>query len=159
MTVIHPKRAADFIANLSIEQFWGVGPRTAKRMHYIGIFTGRDLRRCSLRHLTEVFGKMGQTYYDFARGIDLRPVMTEYVRKSVGCEHTFAEDISSRSAVIIELYHTVMELITRIAKDEFEGRTLTLKVKFSDFTQITRSLTQQKILTAKKDILPWQNNY
>lgn len=154
LTVIHPDRAADFIADLKIEQFWGVGPRTAERMHYIGIFTGRDLRRCSLRHLMEVFGKMGRTYYDFARGIDQRPVETEYVRKSVGCEHTFAEDISARSAVIIELYHTVLELISRIEKDQFEGRTLTLKVKFSDFTQITRSLTQQKILTSKDDILP-----
>lgn len=154
LTVIHPSRAADFIAGLSIEQFWGVGPRTAERMHYMGIFTGRDLRRCSLRHLTEMFGKMGQTYYDFARGIDLRPVETEYVRKSVGCEQTFAEDISARSAVIIELYHTVLELVARIDKDRFEGRTLTLKVKFGDFTQITRSLTQQKILLAKDDILP-----
>lgn len=154
LTVIHPDRAADFIAGLTIEQFWGVGPRTADRMHYMGIFTGRDLRRCSLSHLTEVFGKMGRTYYDFARGIDLRPVETEYVRKSVGCEHTFAEDISARAAVIIELYHTVLELVARIEKDRFEGRTLTLKVKFGDFTQITRSLTQQKILTAKDDILP-----
>lgn len=154
LTVIHPDRAQDFIADLKIEQFWGVGPRTAERMHYMGIFTGRDLRRCSLRHLAEVFGKMGQTYYDFARGIDLRPVETEYVRKSVGCEQTFAEDISSRSAVIIELYHTVLELVTRIEKDQFEGRTLTLKVKFSDFTQVTRSLTQQKILLTKDDILP-----
>lgn len=154
LTVIHPDRAADFIADLKIEQFWGVGPRTADRMHFMGIFTGRDLLRCSLRHLTEVFGKMGRTYYDFARGIDLRPVETEYVRKSVGCEHTFAEDISALSAVIIELYHTVLELVDRIDKDRFEGRTLTLKVKFGDFTQITRSLTQQRILTSKDDILP-----
>lgn len=154
LTVIHPDRAAGVIADLNIEQFWGVGPRTAERMHYMGIFTGRDLYRCSLRHLTEVFGKMGRTYYDFARGIDLRPVETEYVRKSVGCEQTFAEDIGLRSAVLIELYHTVLELVTRIEKDQFEGRTLTLKVKFSDFTQITRSLTQRKILTSKDDILP-----
>lgn len=154
LTVIHPDRAEEFIAGLTIEQFWGVGPRTADRMHYMGIFTGADLRRCSLRHLTEVFGKMGRTYYDFARGIDLRPVETEYVRKSVGCEQTFAEDISSGSAVIIELYHTVLELVCRIEKDRFEGRTLTLKVKFGDFTQITRSLTQRKILITKDDILP-----
>lgn len=154
LTVIHPDRAVDFIANLNVERFWGVGPRTADRMHRMGIFTGRDLRRCSLRHLSEVFGKMGRTYYDFARGIDLRPVETEYVRKSVGCERTFAEDISRRSAVIIELYHAVLELVVRIEKDRFEGRTLTLKVKFSDFTQITRCLTQQKILLTKDDILP-----
>ena len=154
LTVIHPDRAADFIRNLSIEQFWGVGPRTADRMHYMGVFTGNDLRRCSLNRLTEVFGKMGRTYYDFARGIDLRPVETEYVRKSVGCEQTFAEDIYTRTAIIIELYHTVIELVSRIEKDQFEGRTLTLKVKYSNFTQITRSITQHNILTTKDDILP-----
>lgn len=154
LTVIHPDRAAGFIADLKIEDFWGVGPRTAERMHYIGVFNGGDLLRCSLGHLTEVFGKMGRTYYDFARGIDLRPVETEYVRKSVGCEQTFAEDIYRRSAILIELYHIILELVTRIDKDQFEGRTLTLKVKFSDFTQITRSLTQHRILLSKDDILP-----
>ena len=154
MTVIHPDRALDFIAGLKIEQFWGVGPRTAERMHYMGIFTGADLRRCSLQHLTEVFGKMGRTYYDFARGTDDRKVETEYVRKSVGCEHTLESDISLRSAAIIELYHTVLELVRRIAKDNFEGRTLTLKIKYGDFSQITRSITVQQILQTKEDILP-----
>lgn len=154
LTVIHPDRAADFIAGLKIERFWGVGPKTAERMHYIGVFTGADLRKCSLAHLTEVFGKMGKTYYDFARGIDLRPVETEYVRKSVGCEQTFAEDISTRAAVLIELYHAVLELQRRIEKDLFDGHTLTLKVKYGDFTQITRSMTTQKTLRTKDDILP-----
>ncbi|MBR7171261.1 MAG: DNA polymerase IV, partial [Prevotella sp.] len=154
MTVIHPDRALDFIANLSIEQFWGVGPRTAERMHYMGIFTGRDLRKCSLAHLQETFGKMGQVYYDFARGIDLRPVEVDYVRKSVGCEQTFETDIVSNSAVLIELYHTVLELERRLKKQDFDGRTLTLKVKYADFTQITRSMTQHKMLHTKDDILP-----
>lgn len=154
MTVIHPDRALDFIANLSIEQFWGVGPRTAERMHYMGIFTGRDLRKCSLAHLQETFGKMGQVYYDFARGIDLRPVEVDYVRKSVGCEQTFETNIVSNSAVLIELYHTVLELERRLKKQDFDGRTLTLKVKYADFTQITRSMTQHKMLHTKDDILP-----
>lgn len=154
MTVIHPERAMDFIAGLNIEKFWGVGPRTAKRMHYMGIFTGADLRKCSQKHLLETFGKMGQVYYDFARGIDLRPVETEYVRKSVGCEQTFESDISSSSAVLIELYHAVLELEQRLRKQDFDGRTLTLKVKYSDFTQITRSMTQHKLLHTKDDILP-----
>lgn len=154
MTVIPADKAADFIASLKIEQFWGVGPRTAGRMHYMGIFTGADLRKCSLRHLTEVFGKMGRTYYDFARGIDPRPVETEYVRKSVGCEHTLESDISTRSTVIIELYHTVLELVQRIGKGKFEGRTLTLKVKYADFSQITRSITTASPLQTKDDIQP-----
>ena len=97
---------------------------------------------------------MGQTYYDFARGIDLRPVEVEYVRKSVGCEQTFETDISTNAAVLIELYHIVLELERRLIKQDFDGRTLTLKVKYSDFTQITRSLTQHRLLHTKDDILP-----
>ncbi len=154
LTVIHPDRAQEFIRSLRIEQFWGVGAKTAEKMHFMGIFTGRDLLECSQKHLQEVFGKVGTTYYNFARGIDLRPVESEYVRKSVGCEQTFAEDISTRAAVTIELYHTVLELVRRIKKDDFEGRTLTLKVKYADFTQITRSITQRSILTTKDEILP-----
>ncbi len=154
LTVIHPDRAREFIRTLRIEQFWGVGAKTAEKMHFMGIFTGRDLLECSQKHLQEVFGKVGATYYNFARGIDLRPVESEYVRKSVGCEQTFAEDISMRAAVTIELYHTVLELVRRIKKEDFEGRTLTLKVKYADFTQITRSITQRGILTTKDEILP-----
>ena len=89
MTTVHPDRALDFIAQLKVEKLWGVGPRTAERMHYMGIFTGGDLRKVPLQRLTQVFGKMGRMYYDFARGIDLRPVETVWVRKSVCCELTF----------------------------------------------------------------------
>lgn len=154
LCTIHPDKALDFIAHLPVEDFWGVGKRTLQKMHYMGIFTGDDLRKVSLQHLTEVFGKAGQVFYQFARGIDERPVIVNHIRKSVGCERTFLEDISTKSAVIIELYHTVIELIERIAKSEFEGRTLTLKVKYADFTQITRSISQEKILKKKNDILP-----
>ena len=154
LTVIHPDRAQEFIRTLRIEQFWGVGAKTAEKMHFMGIFTGRDLLECSQKHLQEVFGKAGLTYYNFARGIDLRPVESEYVRKSVGCEQTFADDISTRAAVTIELYHAILELVRRIKKEQFEGRTLTLKVKYANFAQITRSLTQQGILTTKDEILP-----
>ncbi|MFA4046324.1 DNA polymerase IV [Prevotella sp. PCHR] len=154
MFVIHPDKAMDFIAGMRIEDFWGVGPKTARQMHRMGIFTGMQLRQCSLRHLTEVFGKQGAVYYDFARGIDLRPVESMRIRKSVGCEHTLEEDISRRSAVVIELYHVVTELVERLGHTGFEGCTLTLKVKFHDFEQITRSATQKKILKSKNDILP-----
>ena len=123
-------------------------------MHHMGIYTGEQLRRVSLQHLTEVFGKAGQVYYDFARGIDNREVIVERERKSVGCEQTFLEDLYKTSAVIIELYHTVMELVERIARSGFEGHTLTLKVKYFDFVQITRSLTVADTLTTKDQILP-----
>lgn len=151
---VHPDRALDFIARLPIEDFWGVGPKTAERMHAMGIFNGGQLRKISLSHLRQVFGKAGTIYYNFARGIDNRPVITERERKSVGCEQTFAEDLNQRSKVIIELYHTVLELVERIKRTGFNGRTLTLKVKFHDFTQITRSMTVDRQLLTKDDILP-----
>lgn len=151
---VHPDRALDFIAKLPVEDFWGVGPKTAERMHLMGVFNGAQLREVSLNHLREVFGKAGAIYYNFARGIDERQVITVHDRKSVGCEHTFLEDLRQRSKVVIELYHTVLELVERIKRSYFHGRTLTLKVKFHDFTQITRSITTDHILTEKKDILP-----
>ncbi len=154
LTVIHPDKALDFIAQLKVEKIWGIGPKTAEKMHRMGIFTGADLRAQSLLHLTGEFGKMGQVFYDFARGIDHRPVISEWERKSVSCERTFEKDISDSSAVTIELYHTVLELERRIAKNAFEGRTLTLKVKFLDFQQITRSITVDHILRTKEQILP-----
>ena len=154
LTVIHPDRALDFIAKLKIEKIWGIGEKTAEKMHRMGIYTGLDLRNASLGWLTQEFGKMGQVFYDFARGIDERPVISEWERKSVSCERTFEKDIHEQSAVIIELYHTVLELVGRIAKNNFEGRTLTLKVKFKDFKQITRSVTADHILRTKDDILP-----
>ena len=165
LTVIHPDRALDFIAQLKIEKIWGIGQKTAEKMHHMGVFTGLDLRNMSLSRLTQEFGKMGQVFYDFSRGIDNRPVISEWERKSVSCEQTFESDISENAAVTIHLYHTVLELVRRIEKNDFEGRTLTLKVKFAreqtqqyakyqDFHQITRSITVDHMLRTKDEILP-----
>ena len=167
LTVIHPDRALDFISQLKIEKIWGVGQKTAEKMHRMGIFTGLDLRNTSLSRLTQEFGKMGQVFYDFSRGIDNRPVISEWERKSVSCEQTFESDINENAAVTIHLYHTVLELVRRIEKNDFEGRTLTLKVKFArereqtqqydkyqDFHQITRSITVDHVLRTKDEILP-----
>ncbi len=154
LTVVHPDRAQDFIDQLHVDRIWGVGHKTAEHMHRMGIFTGADLRRCSRTHLTQEFGKMGSVFYHFARGIDERPVVAEWERKSVSCEQTFEQDIFLPSSVTIELYHTVLELVRRIEKSGFEGRTLTLKVKFSDFQQITRSLTENHLFRTKEEILP-----
>lgn len=154
MTVIHPDKALDFIADLPIEKFWGIGSKTAARMHSMGIFTGYDLRKVSEAHLVEVFGKVGTIYHNFSLGIDVRKVETDSVRKSVGCERTFAEDIASRTILLIELYHAVLELVERIAKASFSGRTLTLKIKYADFRQITRSISVDSYLITKTDILP-----
>ena len=154
LCTIHPSRAQAFIDRLPIEAFWGVGPVTAKRMHTLGIHNGLQLRACSIERLTREFGKVGRVYYDFARGVDLRPVEAVRVRKSIGCERTLEKDISQRSSVIIELYHVAVELVHRLEAKDFRGNTLTLKIKFHDFRQITRSLTQGKELTTLDVILP-----
>lgn len=104
--------------------------------------------------LTRQFGKAGILYYEFARGIDNRPVEAVRIRKSVGCEHTLEKDISRKSSVIIELYHVATELIGRLERSGFKGNTLTLKVKFHDFNQITRSLSRPEELTTLDKILP-----
>ena len=104
---IHPDKALDFISQLPVEDFWGVGKKTLQKMHYMGIYRGADLRKVSEQHLVEVFGKAGHVFYHFARGIDNRPVVTYRERKSVGCEQTFLEDIYTPSAVIIQLYQRV----------------------------------------------------
>ncbi len=152
--IVHPDRAMDFIGSLPIEKLWGVGPRTAAKMHEMGVFKGEQLRNISYNHMTQVFGKMGKIYYNFSRGIDERPVIVSRERKSVGCERTFREDLHIESKIIIELYHLTLELVERLTRNQFEGRTLTLKLKWDATTQITRSLTQGKILRTKHDILP-----
>lgn len=154
LCTIHPDQALNFIARLPIESFWGVGKVTARRMHALGIHTGHDLRQWSLDGLIREFGKIGQLYHDFSRGIDLRPVEAVRMRKSIGCERTLDHDVSTRAAVIVELYHTAKELIRRLSAKNFCGNTLTLKIKFSDFSQITRSLTQEEDLLTMKVILP-----
>ena len=151
LTVIHPARATKFIDALRIEKFWGVGPRTAEQMHRLGIFTGADLKTKSLSYLTERFGKMGGILYGFARGIDDRPVVTEWERKSVSCEHTFEHDINLEDELKEKLRLCAEDLVGRMKRVDFTGQTLTLKVKFHDFTQITRSVTLMREQVFKPD--------
>lgn len=154
LCTIHPDQALDFIAGLPVESFWGVGPVTARRMHALGFHTGAQLRSCSLERLVHEFGKLGLVYYNFVRGIDLRPVEAERVRKSVGCEHTLEKDVYRTSSVIIELYHVAVELVNRLQRHAFKGNTLTLKIKFHDFIQLTRSITLSYELVTLDVILP-----
>ena len=154
LCTIHPDQAMNFIGALPIGSFWGVGPVTAKKMHTLGIHNGLQLRMCSLDMLVRQFGKVGALYYDFARGVDLRPVEAVRIRKSIGCERTLEKDISLHSSVIIELYHGAVELVERLIRKDFKGNTLALKIKFHDFSQITRSITQAQELTVLDKILP-----
>lgn len=152
--VIHPAKAQAFIGRLPIEAFWGIGKVTARKMHSLGVHNGIQLRDCSLEFLVRNFGKAGKLYYEFARGTDSRPVEAERIRKSVGCENTFEKDLTTHSALIIELWHTANELVERLNASEFKGHTLTLKVKFDDFTQKTRSSSVGHHLTKMQEILP-----
>lgn len=153
LCTIHPNQALDFVAHLKVEDFWGVGKVTAKKMHELGLFTGAELRKCSQETLVRHFGKAGYLYYDFARGIDNREVEAVRVRKSVGCEHTLDKDISKLSAVVIELNHVARELVGRLERSGFKGTTLTLKIKFHNFNQITRSISQPYEITEFDTIL------
>lgn len=152
--VIHPDKAPHFISQLPIEAFWGIGKVTARNMHALGIHNGKQLRQCSLEFLERNFGKAGLLYYNFARGIDERAVEPIRIRKSVGCENTFEKDLTTHTALIIELWHIAKELLQRLHKANFHGHTLTLKVKFNDFRQCTRSISVEHELNTMPDILP-----
>ena len=152
LCVIHPQRAQAFIDKLEVTRFWGVGQKTAERMHKMGIHNGADLRKCPIEALVRAFGKQGVVFFQFARGIDNRPVVSHWERKSVSCEQTFEQDIKSRLALEEILPQTVDELMRRIEKNKFEGHTLTLKIKFHDFKQITRSTTTPHALASRSEI-------
>ncbi|MDR1022503.1 MAG: DNA polymerase IV [Prevotellaceae bacterium] len=139
--VILPQEAEKFIETLKIEQFFGVGRVTAQRMNACGIFTGLDLKKRSEAELVRIFGKAGRTFYENARGIDLREVKPNRITKSVSAENTFLSDKDSPVLLSVELYHLANEVIQRMKEEEFYGKTITVKVKYADFKTITRSKT------------------
>lgn len=139
--VIRPKIAEKFIETLHIEQFYGVGKVTAKHMHQIGVKTGWDLKQKSEEELVSHFGKFGHNYYQYARGIDNRPVEPERIRKSIGAEITFESDLDTIEELRRELKEVAEDVIRRITKNNFKGRTVTLKVKYADFRNLSRSKT------------------
>src|SRR5690554_4347502 len=139
--LIRPEQGQEFVNKLPIGKFHGIGPATEAKMKQLGIHTGNDLRQKTLAELSERFGKSGQYYYNIARAIDERPVRSQRIRKSLGKETTFAEDIVSipeLTAILLGLAEHVLESLT---KHNLQGRTVTLKVKYADFQQITRAQT------------------
>ena len=139
--VITPKAGPGFVANLPVKKFHGVGPATAAKMERLGIVTGADLRAKPLEFLQANFGKSGSWYYRISRGIDERPVQPNRERKSVGAEDTFAEDIFELAAARAEIGPLVEKVWRHCEAKALHGRTITLKVKYTDFQQITRSRT------------------
>lgn len=139
--VIKPGEGADFVAGLPVRRFHGVGPRGSEKMSRLGIETGADLAAKDLPWLRANFGSFADYLYRAARGIDLRPVRSSRIRKSVGGERTFHEDISSGPA-LRETLEDIIEIVWGyIERAEAKGRTLTLKLKYTDFQIMSRAKT------------------
>lgn len=143
LLLIRPEDAEKFIEELPVEKFYGIGKVTAAKMHKLGIHKGSDLKKWDMPDLVRNFGKAGVFFYDMARGKDDRPVEPDQERKSVGTELTYEKDLTTRFGIIAELYKLEKELMERMLHAGTTGRTITVKVKFSDFRQLTRSKTLQ----------------
>lgn len=148
MTVILPEQAQEFVEALPIEKFHGIGKVTAVKMKDLGIRTGADLKQRGLEFLVRQFGKAGNYYYNIARAKDNRAVEPNRIRKSIGAENSFAEDLSNKEKILIELEQIARTLHQRIDKHQASGRTLTLKIKFADYQQITRSKTFENYINS-----------
>jgi DNA polymerase-4 len=150
--VIKPTEVWSFIETLPVAKFYGVGPRTAEKMHELGLFFGKDLQQADPQLLIRNFGKAGHFFYQVAKGIDNRPVVPHRVRKSVGIESTFLQDLSDPQQMLEALVELEEGLWKRILRHGRFGKTLTLKIKYSDFEQITRSQSFLQPLTNRADI-------
>ena len=137
--VITPEMGPGFVEALPVGKFHGVGPATAAKMNRLGIVTGRDLKARSPAFLQEHFGKAGAYYHSIAHGIDHRSVRPDRVRKSIGAENTFLRDLTRLDEMAAELRPILDKVWSHCERTGIRGRTVTLKVKYADFRQITRS--------------------
>lgn len=152
--VITPRGGADFVAKLDIGKFHGVGPATEAKMHRLGIHTGADLRKRSLAELTQAFGKVGAYYFDAARGIDHRPVVASHERKSLGAETTFERNIRDAPTLLACLERLAGEVAQSLSAKQLAGKTITLKCKYADFEQVTRSQTFSCDIRSASQMMP-----
>ena len=140
---IHPTQILEFMEDLPIEKFYGIGKVTANKMHEMHIYKGADLKKKSLEELIRLFGKSGNYYYNVVRGIHHGEVKPHRIQKSVAVEETFWDNLLDEDAVFAQLKIISQELENRLSKKEIKGKTLTLKIKYKDFTQYTRSKTKE----------------
>lgn len=150
---VNPEEVIAFLENLDIRKFYGVGKVTAEKMYRLGIFTGKDLKAKPLEFLETNFGKSGKYYYHVVRGIHNSAVKPHRIPKSVGAERTFSENLSSEIFMLERLENIANELEHRLKKSKIAGKTVTLKIKYSDFTLQTRSKTLPYFVSDKALIL------
>ncbi|MFD0863248.1 DNA polymerase IV [Sungkyunkwania multivorans] len=150
---VPPEEVLDFLEQLEIRKFYGVGKVTADKMYRLGIFTGKDLKSKSKEFLQENFGKSGPFYFNVVRGIHLSEVKPHRIAKSVGAERTFRENLTSELFMLEKLEHIAEELHKRLTRYSISGKTVTLKIKYSDFTTQTRSKTLDYYISDKSLLL------
>lgn len=152
LTFIGPSKIENFIENLPVQKFHGVGKVTAQKMNKLGIYTGADLKGLTKYDLVKHFGKSGNFYFDIVRGIDNRPVRPFRTIKSIGAEDTFDKDLLLIDEVTDELKIIVRKVHERLLSKNLKGNTITVKIKFGDFKQITRNYTHVTPLSDRKEI-------
>ena len=150
---VNPEEVLEFLEQLDIRKFYGVGKVTAEKMYQLGIFTGKDLKLKSEEYLEEHFGKSGHYYYEIVRGIHNSEVKPNRIRKSLAAERTFNENLSSEIFMLEKLDKISKEVSKRLEKSKVAGKTVTLKIKYSDFTLQTRSKTLPYFISDKDMIL------
>jgi DNA polymerase-4 len=146
---VNPDEVISFLEQLPIQKFYGVGKVTAEKMFQLGIFSGLDLKSKSVEFLEKHFGKSGGFYYNVVRGIHNSEVKSNRITKSVAAEHTFDINLSSEIFMLEKLERIAQELERRLKKHQISGKTITLKIKYSDFTQQTRSKTMPYFISDK----------
>ncbi|HKI87443.1 MAG TPA: DNA polymerase IV [Draconibacterium sp.] len=151
--VVTPEQAQDFIDNLEVRKFFGIGKVTAEKLNQIGIWLGRDLKKIDRLELVRMFGKAGNYYYEICRGEDHRKVEPLRERKSVGAEQTFSTDLFYEHDLEKEILQITDILWDRITRSAVKAKTLTLKYKYADFEQHTRSLTISTHFSSKEQLL------
>lgn len=150
---VNPDEVLSFLEDLPIRKFYGVGKVTTEKMYQLGIFTGLDLKSKSVEFLEQHFGKSGAFYYNVVRGIHNSEVKSDRITKSVAAEHTFDVNLSSEIFMLEQLENIATILERRLKKYSISGKTVTLKIKYSDFTQQTRSKTLPYFVSDKGLIL------
>ncbi len=151
---IPPEEVLSFLEALPIHKFYGIGKVTAGKMYNAGIFTGKDLKEKSEEELIQSFGKSGGSYYHIVRGVHNSKVKPDRIRKSIAAERTFDENISSEIFMLQRLEVIAEELEKRMLRSNTKGKTITLKIKYSDFTQQTRSRTTLSFMQTKQEFMP-----